>query len=92
MVFKEQNEYNKLLLSLGYKLENMLVPKHEVLNDKDAERLLGFYNVTRDGLPKIKEDDPALKGLGARMGSIIKITRKSPSVGIAFYYRVVIEG
>ena len=75
-----------------YKLENMLVPKHEVLNDKGAERLLGFYNVTRDELPKIKEDDPALKGLGARIGDMIKITRKSPSAGTAFYYRVVIEG
>ncbi|RLI90062.1 MAG: DNA-directed RNA polymerase subunit H [Candidatus Altiarchaeales archaeon] len=75
-----------------YKLENILVPKHEVLSGKDTERLLEFYNVTRSELPKIRKDDPALKGLGAKVGDIIKITRKSPSAGTAFYYRVVIEG
>jgi len=75
-----------------YKLENILVPKHEVLSDKEAERLLELYNVTRDKLPKIRKDDPALRGLGAKVGDIIKITRKSPSAGTAFYYRVVIEG
>jgi len=73
-------------------LENILVPKHEVLSGKDTERLLEFYNVTRSELPKIRKDDPALKGLGAKVGDIIKITRKSPSAGTAFYYRVVIEG
>ncbi len=73
-------------------MENILVPKHEVLSGKDTERLLEFYNVTRSELPKIRKDDPALKGLGAKVGDIIKITRKSPSAGTAFYYRVVIEG
>lgn len=73
-------------------MENILVPKHEVLSGKDTERLLEFYNVTRGELPKIRKDDPALKGLGAKVGDIIKITRKSPSAGTAFYYRVVIEG
>ncbi len=73
-------------------MENILVPKHEVLNDKDAEKLIEFYNVTREELPKIKESDPALKGLNAKVRDIIKITRKSPSAGTAFYYRAVIEG
>jgi DNA-directed RNA polymerase subunit H len=73
-------------------LNNILVPKHAVLDDKDAEKLLEFYKLTRVELPKIRESDPALKGLGAKIGNIIKITRKSPSAGTALYYRVVIEG
>jgi DNA-directed RNA polymerase subunit H len=70
----------------------MLVPKHQVLNDKEAENLLEVYRVTQDELPKIMKGDPALKGLGAKVKDIIKITRRSPSAGTSFYYRVVIEG
>lgn len=72
-------------------LENILVPKHEILKAEDAERVLEFYKVTPDELPKIKRNDSALKGMNAEVGDIIKITRKSPTAGESFYYRVVIE-
>ncbi|HDI73321.1 MAG: DNA-directed RNA polymerase subunit H [Candidatus Altiarchaeales archaeon] len=72
-------------------LENIQVPKHEILKAEEAEKVLEFYKVTPDELPKIKRSDPALKGMKAEVGDIIKITRKSPTAGESFYYRVVID-
>ncbi|MCD6558204.1 MAG: DNA-directed RNA polymerase subunit H [Candidatus Aenigmarchaeota archaeon] len=71
-------------------LKNHLVPKHELLSYNEAQELLKKFNVSLKQLPKIKQDDPAIKHLNAKRGSIIKITRKSPTAGIYFYYRVVI--
>lgn len=72
-------------------MKNLLVPKHEVLSAEEAECVLQIYNVTREEMPKIKIHDPGIKGLNAKIGDIIKITRKSPTAGEAIYYRVVIE-
>jgi len=72
-------------------LENTLVPKHEVLAPEEAEKLLETYNVTHELLPKIKLSDPAIKGLNAKVGDIIKITRNEPKIGKNFYYRVVVK-
>lgn len=73
-------------------MENILVPKHEVLSTEDAEKILVRYNATREELPKIRRLDPALKGLKPEVGDVIRITRNSPTAGKSFYYRVVIEG
>lgn len=72
-------------------IENNLVPKHEVLDPADAERILKEYDVTKDELPKIKKSDSALTKLKPKPGDIIKITRNNPFTGESYYYRVVIE-
>lgn len=71
-------------------LDNILVPKHEILSPEDAERILEFYRITPEELPKITQDDPALAKLGAKIGEIIRITRNSSTAGKSLYYRVVI--
>ena len=68
----------------------MLVPKHELLTAEEAEDILKKYGVTRAEMPKIREDDPAIKNLDAKRGDIIKISRINPKVGKTLYYRVVI--
>lgn len=72
-------------------MENILIPKHEILGAGDVEEVLESFKVTLDELPKIKKGDPALKNMSAKVGDIIKITRKSPTAGESFYYRVVID-
>jgi len=62
------------------------------LSKEEAEKLLKFYNVTKNEIPRIKKTDPALKDMDVKVGDIIKITRESPTSGVAIYYRVVIEG
>jgi len=62
------------------------------MSESEVEELLKLYNVTKDKLPKIRKDDPAIQGLGAKVGDVIKITRKNPwTGGESLYYRVVIE-
>ncbi len=72
-------------------MENTLVPKHEVLAPEEVEKLLESYNVTHELLPKIKLSDPGIKGLNAKVGDVIKITRNEPEIGKNFYYRVVVK-
>ena len=72
-------------------IEHKLVPKHELLSPEESQKILDEYNVTRDQLPKIVLNDPAIKHLEAGVGDIIRIIRLSEIVGKSIYYRVVVE-
>ncbi|MEM7822908.1 MAG: DNA-directed RNA polymerase subunit H [Candidatus Aenigmatarchaeota archaeon] len=71
--------------------EHILVPRHEILSEEEKKQLLERLMVTEAGLPKIFVDDPAIKHLKPKIGSVVKITRNSPTAGQAVYYRVVVE-
>lgn len=68
-----------------------LSPKYRVLSDDEVDSLLNKYNVTKRDLPKIKANDPATLKLGAQEGSIVEISRESPTAGQAKYYRFVVK-
>lgn len=72
--------------------EHELVPKHEILNEKEKEELLKKYGITLRQLPRILISDPMVKVLNAKIGDVIKIIRKSPTAGETVYYRVVVKG
>ncbi|GBE18267.1 DNA-directed RNA polymerase subunit H [archaeon BMS3Abin16] len=72
-------------------LVHEMVPTHEILGEKEVEELLDRFNVTTVQLPIILDTDPAIKGLEARIGDVVKITRSSPDVGTSFAFRVVTE-
>jgi DNA-directed RNA polymerase subunit H len=72
-------------------IEHNLVPKHELLSPEEGQKILEKYNVTREQMPKIMVDDPAIKHLQGKPGDIIKIIRKSKPIGDSLYYRVVSE-
>ncbi len=69
--------------------DHNLVPKHIKLDKEKADKLLQKYNVGKIQLPRISRKDPAIKGLDAKVGDIIKIVRNSPTAGKSAYYRVV---
>ncbi len=71
--------------------EHDLVPLHEILQKEEAEETLRKYGIKPGQLPLIKVTDPACRALGAKPKDIMKITRKSPTAGVAIYYRYVIE-
>jgi len=73
-------------------MRHELVPKHEILDKSEVEKLLAKLGVPAVKLPKILESDPAVKAIGAKQGQVLKITRKSPTAGQALYYRLVISG
>jgi DNA-directed RNA polymerase subunit H len=71
-------------------LKHVLVPKHRILSEKEKLQVLEQYNINIVQLPSIKEKDPVLKEINAKIGDVIEIIREGPS-GKYKYYRRVIE-
>ncbi len=69
-----------------------LVPKHEILQKDEQQKLLEQYRVRPYQLPRIKTSDPAVKAIGARAGDIVRIIRDSTTAGKYVAYRYVVEG
>ena len=70
---------------------HILVPEHDLLGDRQKQEVLKKYNVTEGQLPKIRTNDPAIAGLGAKKGDIIRIMRKTRTAGTSTFYRVVTD-
>jgi len=71
--------------------DHVLVPEHRVLSEEEKGELLKKYNIKPSQLPQIKTSDPAVQALDAKPGDIIEIKRKSPTAGVYYYYRIVVE-
>jgi len=71
--------------------KHVLVPKHVKLGEREKKELFEKYVADLRDLPRIFKDDPAIRGLDAKEGDIIKITRKSPTAGEAVFYRRVVS-
>jgi len=72
--------------------EHVLVPKHEIVQPDERQKVLGEYRVQPYQLPRLKASDPAAKAIGARPGDVVRITRDSPTAGKYVSYRYVVEG
>ena len=72
-------------------LDHELVPKHEIMSEGDLKSVLSKYSIEKEQLPEIKVHDPVIKEIGAKVGEVVKITRKSQTAGEADYYRLVID-
>ena len=70
--------------------DHILVPKHELLNEKEKKELLKILGIKPEQLPKIRADDPIAKEIGAKVGDIVRIIRESPTAGTSIAYRLVI--
>ena len=68
--------------------DHVYVPKHEIMNKKDAQKVLDEFNCKPTELPLIFVTDPAILGLGVKPGDMIRITRKSGTAGESIYYRL----
>ena len=73
-------------------LEHVLVPLHEIVPEEEHPELLKKYNMkTKMNLPIIRfHEDIIGRILGLIPGSIVKITRPSPSAGEYVLYRVCV--
>ncbi len=72
-------------------MDHELVPKHEILNEKEKKALLEKLEIQEKSLPKILESDPVVKIMNAKPGQVLRITRESPTAGETTYYRFVAE-
>ncbi len=69
---------------------HVYVPKHTLMSVEAAKELLENLGIEKFQLPKIKKRDPAIRGLKAKYGDVIKIERGSKTAGKTNYYRVVV--
>jgi DNA-directed RNA polymerase subunit H len=72
--------------------EHFMVPKHEILADKEKQELLQKFKIHTYQLPYVHVSDPAVKAIGAKPGDIVKIARNSLTAGKYCAYRFVVEG
>lgn len=69
--------------------KHALVPKHEhVCDPKEIQRLMRAFGVQRKNqFPLIPKGDPVCKYLGVDAGSLVRVTRPSPTGGQHVAYR-----
>lgn len=67
-----------------------LVPKHEVLTTQQRNEIVRKYKAGLKHFPLMLSSDPVARYYGALPGTMMKITRKSPTAGEYVLYRVVI--
>ncbi len=72
-------------------LKHSLVPSHVLLSEEEKNELMKKYNISLHQLPKIFSTDAAVKAVGAKVGDVLKIVRKSPTAGETTYFRLVIK-
>jgi DNA-directed RNA polymerase subunit H len=68
-----------------------MVPEHVLLTAEESAKVLKDFGITAPQLPKIHISDPAAKEIGAKVGDIIKIVRKSTTAKQSTFYRLVID-
>ena len=71
--------------------DHKLVPKHEILTEKEKTQVLAQYKIKPYQMPQIKSGDPAVKAIGAKPGDMLKIIRKSATAGEHIAYRYVVD-
>jgi DNA-directed RNA polymerase subunit H len=72
-------------------LEHKMVPRHEIVDENDLEKILIEYNIEKEQMPKIRESDPSARAIQCKVGDVVRITRESPTAGKAIFYRLVIS-
>jgi DNA-directed RNA polymerase subunit H len=69
---------------------HFLVPKHEIVAEKEIDSLLKSLNIANKLLlPHISKDDVVVVSVGAKEGDVLKIDREEPT-GKTTYFRVVV--
>ena len=71
--------------------DHKLVPKHEILSEKEKSEILAQYKIKPYQMPQIKSKDPAVKAIGAKPGDMLRIIRKSATAGEHIAYRYVVD-
>ena len=77
----------KIITYIGHEL----IPTHKKLDDAEKKEFFEKSGLSSRELPKILINDPTLVPLKAKLGDVIKIERPSPTAGVSFFYRVVID-
>lgn len=72
-------------------VESIYVPKHKLLSQEEADKLIKEYGLQKKELPRIFVTDPVSRYYNAKLGQIFRIIRPSETSGIVHYYRIVVK-
>lgn len=84
-VFQE----NELMINI---VENVLVPEHEVLTQKERLEFYKSYNVKKKNMAQMLVSDPVSRYYGMKIGDICRIKRPSETDCYINSYRLVVFG
>lgn len=92
---KQLQEYENTEVFNDYELkinliDHILVPKHYILNDNQANEFLESYKFKSKDLKRILITDPIARYYNLKKGQIIRIERPSINSGISIDYRIVV--
>ena len=76
-------------MTLDKVADHFLVPKHEIVPEEKVEEILKKYGTNLNNLPRVLKDDPSVVEIGAKKGDVVRISRPSPTAGMAIYFRLV---
>jgi DNA-directed RNA polymerase subunit H (RpoH/RPB5) len=71
-------------------LDNILVPKHRIMEEAEAMKIKEKYNCVDTDLPEISRFDPVAQAICIRPGQICEIIRPSKTAITAHYYRICV--
>ena len=71
--------------------KHKLVPKHEILKEKEKQEILERFHARPYQFPWIKASDPVSIILGAEPGDIVRVIKESETAGRAESYRYVVK-
>jgi len=73
-------------------VSHILIPKHELNDEKVTKQLLEEYIVKKKEMPKILLNDPVTKYYNGKPGQSFSIIRPSETSGLAPYHRFIVKG
>jgi len=71
--------------------DHEMVPEHVLLTPEEGDVVLKGFGIEAPKLPKIHVNDPAAREIGAKVGDIIKVIRRSTTAKQSIFYRLVID-
>jgi DNA-directed RNA polymerase subunit H (RpoH/RPB5) len=89
MKYTEVFEERHLLINLP---DYSASSQYEVLNKQEIDEFLKSYQVKKNKLPKIYQDERASRYLYVKVGQILRIIRNSEVSGQSISYRIVKKG
>lgn len=73
-------------------LEHFLNPDFEIVEKDEATKIIHKYGGNPFNFPIMTSTDPSAEIIGAQIGDLVKVIRKSSTNVTSIYYRFVVEG